>query len=91
MCRSNADRCKTRVLCFLNISLVGAGRAPPLADQPVSLGSPLAGAEAPPQLGGGLQTPAHISAAHAAACVADNRDVIVGIKVALSRSWVSAA
>jgi hypothetical protein len=37
------------------------------------------------QLGGGLQSPAHISAAHAAACIAENRDVIVGLKVAKDR------
>jgi dihydroorotase len=78
------DRCKTRVLALLNISMVGAGRAPPLNGRGASVGSGDLS-----QMGGGLQSPAHISAAHCVDTIEQNRDVIVGIKVALARSWAS--
>ena len=39
--------------------------------------------------GGGLQSPAHISVDHCVDCIRRNSDVIVGIKIALSRSWAS--
>ena len=77
------DACKTRVLAFLNISLIGAGRAPALADTGPSLGGD-GRAE-----GGGLQSTAHISVDHCVDCIRQNSDVIVGIKIALSRSWAS--
>jgi dihydroorotase len=78
------EQCQTRVLSMLNISMVGAGRAPPLDGRGASTGSGDLS-----QMGGGLQSPAHISAAHCVDMINQNRDVIVGIKVALARSWAS--
>ena len=51
------ERCKTRVLALLNISLVGAGRAPPLGAVGASIGSPLTTA--------GVATPGTVFLRHA--------------------------
>ena len=78
------DRCKTRVLALLNISLIGAG-IPPLAD-PGQGGS----SDDMVPVGGPYQTTAHCSVPHTVKAIQDNRDVIVGIKIAMSKSTAAA-
>ena len=74
------DQCKTRVLVLLNISMIGAG-APPLPD-PGKGGS----SDDLQPVCGPYQSEAFCSIPHTVQCIEKNRDTIVGIKIALSKS-----
>jgi dihydroorotase len=78
------DQCKTRVLALLNISLIGAG-VPPL-DDPSKGGS----SDDLVPVGGPYQSAAHCSVPHTVKAIEDHRDVIVGIKIAMSKSTAAA-
>jgi dihydroorotase len=78
------ERCQTRVLALLNISLIGAG-IPPL-DDPGKGGS----SDDLAPVGGPYQSPAHLSVPHTVSVIEQNRDSIVGIKIALSKSTAAA-
>jgi dihydroorotase len=74
------DQCKTRVLVLLNISMIGAG-APPLED-PGKGGS----SDDMQPVCGPYQSEAFCSVPHTVQCIKNNRDTIVGIKIAMSKS-----